>query len=460
MSASGAVIVGAGPNGLVAGIELARRGIRVTVLEAAESVGGGLRSASLTEPGYVHDMCASVFPMGVGSPALSALPLQEHGLRWVHPDVPLAHPLDGGRATVLHRSLGETASGLGRDGAAYRRLVGGLAARWWDFARDALGPIGVPRSPLLLARFAMHAVRSAASLARYAFREEEARALFAGCAAHSFLPLENGPSAAFGTVLLAAGHAVGWPFVGGGSQRLADALTSLLRAHGGEVRTGVRVDALEDLPDADAVLLDLAPAQLVAMAGNRLPERYRSALEAFEYGPAVFKLDWALDAPIPWAAEACRRAGTVHVGGTLDEIAAAERAVWEGRAAERPFVLLAQPSLFDPERAPAGRHTAWAYCHVPPYYAGDATAAIEAQIERFAPGFEARVLARSVRGPAQIERDNPAYVGGHVVGGVPTFRQLLMRPTPSLRPYVTPLPNVYLCSQYTPPGGGAHGMCG
>lgn len=460
MSAARAVVVGAGPNGLVAAIELARAGAAVTLLEAADSVGGGLRSRQLTLPGFVHDVCAAVFPMGVGSPALRGLPLAEGGLRWVHPGVPLAHPLDGGRAAVLHRSIEHTAAGLGADGRAYRRLVGGVAARWWDFVRDVLGPLRVPRSPLLLARFGLNAVRPATTVADSAFRSEEARALFAGCAAHSFLPLERGPSAAFGMVLLAAGHAVGWPFVEGGSQRLADALAALLKARGGTIRTGTRVGDLGELPEAGAQLLDLAPAQLLALAGDRLPARYASALASYEYGPAVFKVDWALDAPIPWAADACRGAGTVHLGGTLEEIAHAERGPWEGRAAERPFVLLAQPSLFDPTRAPPGKHTAWAYCHVPAYHEGDLTRAIEDQVERFAPGFRDRILARSARAPADIERENPAYVGGHVVGGVPTFRQLLTRPTLSVSPYRTPLEGVFLCSQYTPPGGGAHGMCG
>ncbi len=452
--------MGAGPNGLVAALELARAGASVTLLEAAEAVGGGLRSRPLTLPGFTHDVCAAVFPMAVGSPALRGLPLAEHGLRWVHPELPLAHPLDGGRAAVVHRSLEHTAAALGADGRAYRRLVGRVAGRWWDFARDVLAPPHLPRSPLLLARFGLDGIRPAASLARAAFRSEEARALFAGCAAHSFLPLERGPSAAFGIVLLAAGHAVGWPFAEGGSQRLADALTSLLTARGGSIRTGAPVDDLAQLPEAEAVLLDVAPAQLLEMAGGRLPEGYAHALASYHYGPGVFKVDWALEAPIPWAAEACRRAGTVHVGGTLEEIALAERAPWEGRAAERPFVLLAQPSAFDPTRAPAGRHTAWAYCHVPAYHQGDLTGAIEDQVERFAPGFRDRILARSTRAPADVERDNPAYVGGHVVGGAPTFRQLLTRPTLSLSPYETPLEGVFLCSQYTPPGGGAHGMCG
>ena len=460
MSAGRAVVVGAGPNGLVAAIELAREGVDVTLLEAADVIGGGIRSRPLTAPGFVHDVCASVFPMGVGSPAMRGLPLAEHGLRWVHPALPLAHPLDGGRAVSMSRSLARTAAGLGRDGDAYRRLVGPVARRWWDFARDALGPPRLPRSPLLLARFAWSGVRPAASVASDSFRTEEARALFAGCGAHSFLQLERGPSAAFALVLLAAGHAVGWPFAEGGAQRLADALAAILRAYGGVIRTGAPVRSLAELPDADAVLLDLAPAQLLEMAGDRLPRPYARALASYDYGPAVFKLDWALAAPIPWAAPACRRAGTVHVGGTLEDIAEAERAPWEGRAADRPFVLLAQPSLFDPTRAPDDRHTAWAYCHVPAYHPGDMTEAMERQIERFAPGFRDRILARSARGPADLERDNPSYVGGHVVGGVPTYRQLLTRPTLSLSPYETPLEGVFLCSQYTPPGGGAHGMCG
>ena len=455
-----AVVVGGGPNGLVAAVELARRGVGVTLIEAAESVGGGLRSRALTEPGYVHDVCASVFPMGIGSPILERLPLAGHGLRWVQPEIPLAHPLDGGRAVVAYRSLERTVEGLGADGPAYASLVGEIASRWPAFARDILGPPRLPRSPLLLARFGMRGVRAAASVAASSFRGEEARALFAGCAAHSFLPLERGPSAAFAMVLLGAAHAVGWPFVEGGSQRLADALASLLTSHGGRVETGRRVRDLAELPDAQAVLLDLAPAQLLELADGRLPTGYARKLASYDYGPAVFKMDWALSGPIPWEAEVCRRAGTVHLGGTLDEIAASERAPWEGRLARRPFVLVAQATPFDPNRAPRDGHTAWAYCHVPAYYQGDASAVIEAQIERFAPGFAETIVARSVRTPADIENDNPSYVGGHVVGGVPTYRQLLTRPTRSLRPYATPLAGVYLCSQYTPPGGGVHGMCG
>ena len=460
MSPPRATVVGAGPNGLVAAVELARAGLEVTLLEGAETIGGGLRSAPLTEPGFVHDVCAAVFPMGIGSPALAALPLAERGLSWVQPEIPLAHPLDGGRAAVAYRSLDQTAEALGSDGPAYAGLVGDIAGAWWAFARDTLGPPRVPDAPLLLARFGARGVRSAASVARSSFRTEEARALFAGCAAHSFLPLERGPSAAFGIVLLASAHAVGWPFVAGGSQRLADALADLLRDEGGRIETGRWVTSLEALPAASLTLLDLAPAQVLEMAGDRLPPRYARSLASYEYGPAVFKVDWALDAPIPWAAQACRRAGTVHVGGSLDEVIEAEEAPWRGAAADAPFVLVAQPSLFDPTRAPGDAHTAWAYCHVPAYHEEDRTEAIERQIERFAPGFTDRIRSRSVRGPAAFETDNPSYVGGHVVGGVPTFTQLLTRPTLSLRPYRTPLEGVFLCSQYTPPGGGGHGMCG
>jgi phytoene dehydrogenase-like protein len=455
-----AVVVGAGPNGLAAAITLARAGRSVRVLEANDQIGGGVRSAALTLPGYVHDLCSAIYPMGISSPFFGGLGLERHGLAWVSPPTPLAHPLDGGRAVTLERSVAETSAGLGEaDGRAYGRLVDWLARRWDALVPGILAPRAVPRHPLAMARFGALALQSARRLATR-FQGEPARALLAGLAAHAFVPLDRAMTAGFALVMAATAHARGWPFVGGGAQALADALAAELRAHGGAIETGRRVRALADLPEARAQLLDVTPRQLLAIAGDRLPARYRAALGRFRHGPAAFKVDYALDAPIPWSAAACRRAGVVHLGGTFEEIAAAEAEAWNGTVPGRPFVLVAQPSLFDPSRAPAGKHTAWAYAHVPHGTTDDVTTALEAQLERFAPGFLTRVLARSVRGPAQLEAGNANLVGGDITGGAQDFRQLWARPVARWNPYATPVPGLYLCSASTPPGGGVHGMCG
>jgi phytoene dehydrogenase-like protein len=448
-----AVVVGSGPNGLAAAIELARAGRSVRVLEAAETVGGGMRSAELTLPGYVHDVCSAVHALAVGSPFLRSLPLPE----LVHPSAPLAHPLDDGSAVMLERSVELTAGGLDAgDDEAWLRLVGPLVDRADALLDDVLGPLRLPRHPLLLARFGLGGVRSAEGLARGVFRGERAPALFAGLAAHSMLPLTAPVSASFGLVLAVLGHAYGWPVVRGGSGRLADALAELLRSLGGEIETDRRVGSLGDLPPARAVLLDVTPQQVLELAGERLPARYARGLRRFRYGPGAFKLDYALAGPIPWRAPECARAATVHLGGTFAEIAASEAAPGH----ERPFVLLVQASRFDETRAPEGKHTAWAYCHVPNGWRGDATDAIEGQIERFAPGFRDLVLARVAHGPAELERYDENYVGGDINGGLQDFRQLFGRPVPRLAPYSTPVPGLYLCSSSTPPGGGVHGMCG
>jgi len=455
-----AVVVGAGPNGLAAAVELARAGVSVLVLEARDVLGGAARTEELTLPGFRHDVGSSVYPLGAGSPFFRSLPLAEHGLEWVHPDVPLAHPLDDGSAAVLHRSLDQTARALAPDGGAYTRLIGPFVHRWPAFTEHVLNaPLRPPRAPVLMARFAWRALRSTPSLAG-AFREPAARALLAGAAAHANVPLDRFPASAIALTLMVAGHAVGWPFARGGAGALTAALASLLRALGGVIETGAPVRSLAELPEARAVLLDLTPRQVVALAGERLPHRYRRRLERWRYGPAVFKVDWALDGPIPWTAEACRRAGTVHLGGTLEEVAAAEAAPRAGRTAERPFVLLAQPSLCDPTRAPEGRHTAWAYCHVPHASEVDMTGRIEAQVERFAPGFRERILARSVYAPAALEAWDANLVGGDINGGSGTPGQTLARPTWSATPWATPAAHLYLCSSSTPPGGGVHGMCG
>jgi phytoene dehydrogenase-like protein len=456
-----AVVVGSGPNGLAAALEIARSGHAVLVLEAQPTAGGGTRTAELTLPGFRHDVCSAVHPLGVASPFFRTLPLGQEGLEWVHPPVPLAHPLDDGTAVLLARDLDETGLELGRrDGDAYRRLLAPLLAEPDALLSDALGPLRVPRHPVLLARFGRHGLRSAAGLASGVFTGERARALFGGLAAHSILPLERSPTAAFGLVLALLGHAAGWPIARGGSQAIADAMVSHLRSLGGRVECGRPVTSLHELPPSRAVLLDVARRGLLQLAGARLPSGYRRRLERFRHGPGVFKLDLALDGPIPWRAAECARAGTVHVGGTLGEIAQAVSAVWKGAHPEKPFVLVAQQSLFDETRAPAGKQTVWAYCHVPNGSPVDMTDRIEAQIERFAPGFGERILARHALGPAALEAYNPNYVGGDINAGAQDLRQLFTRPVPALSPYRTPLSGVYLCSASTPPGGGVHGLCG
>ncbi len=455
-----AVVVGAGPNGLAAAIELARAGRQATLIEGSDTVGGGCRSEELTLPGFVHDTCSTVHSLALASPFLSSLPLAEHGLELVQPEAPLAHPLDDGSAVMLERSVDQTARGLGPDVEAYRGMFDPLMAGADELFQEILGPLRPPRHPLVLARFAPRALRSAVGLARSRFEGERARALLAGCCAHSMLSLRAPASAAFGIVLALSAHRVGWPVARGGSQRLADALLAHLRSLGGSAETGRWVESLDELAGFRTRLLDVTPRQLLRLAPHRLPARYRHGLERYRYGPGVFKLDWALDGPIPWRAPEVARAGTVHLGGTIEEIAASEDAATRGEHSPRPFVLLVQPSLFDPTRAPAGKHTAWAYCHVPHGSAHDMTATIEGQVERFAPGFRDLVLERSAMDPQEVERRNPNYVGGDINGGLQDLRQLFTRPVARPVPYSTPVDGLYICSSSTPPGGGVHGMCG
>jgi phytoene dehydrogenase-like protein len=453
-----AVVVGAGPNGLAAGITLARAGLRVLILEAAPTVGGGTRSAELTLPGFVHDVCSAFHPLAVASPFMRSLPLEAHGLRWIHPPLPVAHPLDRGAAVLLARTVEATAQGVDPDADAYRRLMQPLVTHGEALLADLLGPLRVPRHPILTTRFGLEGIHSVRAIAAR-FSGPRGRALLAGLGAHAILPLRAPGTAAFALILGMLGHLVGWPVAEGGTQRIADALASVFRSLGGTIQTRSPVASLADLPPSRAVLLDLSPRQVARIAGDRLPDRYRRRLARYRYGPGVFKIDWALDGPIPWTAPECLRAGVVHVGGTLEEIAAAEEAVARGEVPERPFVLVGQQSLFDPGRAPHPRQTAWAYCHVPPGCPEEMSGRIEAQIERFAPGFRRRIIARSVRFPADLERENPNFAGGDIAAGSQDLRQLLAR---SLHrdSYATPVKGLYLCSASTPPGAGVHGMCG
>jgi phytoene dehydrogenase-like protein len=455
-----AVVVGSGPGGLTAAVTLAGAGWRVLVVEAASRPGGGLRTEELTLPGFRHDVCATVLPLGLASPALRALPLADEGLRWAHPPVPLAHPLDAAPAAVLHRDVAETVADLGA-GSGWHRLLAPLVADAERVANGVLAPFELPpAAPLALARFGIRGLWPATALGRVALRGDRARALLGGLAAHSMLDLHAPITAGYGLFLAALGHHVGWPVAVGGSQSLADALVGRLRRLGGELVTDSPVRSLAELPPARAVLLDLTPRQVLAVAGDRLPPRYRRALARYRYGSGVFKVDWALAGPVPWRDPSVAAAATVHLGGTLAEVAAAERTVARGGHPVRPFVLFVQACVADPSRAPAGRHTAWGYCHVPAGSTVDMTDAIEAQVERFAPGFADRVLARHTMGPKALEAHNANLIGGDIGGGAADLRQLAARPVPSLRPWATPLPGLYLCSAATPPGAGVHGMAG
>jgi phytoene dehydrogenase-like protein len=460
-SAYDAVIVGSGPNGLAAAITLAEAGRSTLVVERNPEVGGGTRSAELTLPGFVHDMCAAILPLTVASPFFRRLPLERYGVEFITPPAALAHPLDDGPAVLLEGGVEETASYLDGDGRAYWKLMAPLVEDWEQLIEEFLGPFPFPpRHPILASRFALSAIWPAYHLARSTFQGERARALFGGLAGHAIQPLESPATASFALMEGVVGHALGWPLLRGGTQGLSRAMAAHLQSLGGEIRTDTPVQSLDELPAARVYLLDVTPRQVLQIAGKRLPESYSWQLSGYRYGPGVFKLDFALSGPIPWKDPACARAATLHLGGTLEEIAASERAVWKGEHPERPFIIMAQQSLFDASRAPQGQHTAWAYCHVPNGSTVDMTCQIENQIERFAPGFRDLVLACHVTTPAQLEAYNPNYIGGDINGGAQDLRQFFTRPVARIVPYSTPADDIYICSSSTPPGGGVHGMCG
>lgn len=454
-----AVVVGSGPNGLSAAITLQRAGLSVVVLEAKQTLGGGLRSAELTRPGFIHDVCSAIHPMAVGSPFFRALPLSDYGLEFIYPPVLAAHPFDDETASALYQSVDQTARALGPDKQTYQNLMEPLVRHWPTLAPDVLGPLRFPKHPLDLAQFGVNALLPATQLVKR-FSTQAARGLFSGMAAHAIQPLSNLTTSAIALVLMTAGHLHGWPLVKGGSQVMTNALTAYFRSLGGTVETERLVQSFRDIPATRVVLFDLTPKQLLNIAGERFSSLYRNQLERYRYGMGVFKVDWALDGPIPFTAPECRQAGTVHLGGTFEEIAQSEQASVEGQHPNRPFVLLAQQSLFDPTRAPVGKHTAWAYCHVPNGSTLDRTDAIEQQVERFAPGFRDHILARHTMTTEQVEAYNPNYIGGDINGGISDIRQLYTRPVLSLSPYKTSAPDIFICSSSTPPGGGVHGMCG
>jgi phytoene dehydrogenase-like protein len=461
MSGYDAIVVGSGPNGLSAAIELARAGLFVLVREANATIGGGARSLELTLPGFLHDVCSAVHPMAVASPFFRSLPLAGYGLEWIESPLSLAHPFDDSEPAVLERRIDATGSTIEPDSVAYRRLMAPLVRSWDKLIPEILAsPLHLPRHPFAMAGFGMRALWPASTLARTVFRGQRARGLFAGLAAHSIVALEEPGTAAIGLVLAAAGHTGGWPIPRGGSQRIADALAACFQSLGGTIEMSAQVDAIDSLPPARAVLLDLTPRQVMRVAGTRLPANYLRGLGRFSYGPGIFKIDWALSEPIPWKYPECRRTATLHLGGTLEEIEAGEREAWQGLHSEKPFVLLAQPSLFDLTRAPAGLHTGWAYCHTPNGSTLDQTAAIESQVERFAPGFRDVILGRHTKNCIQLEQSNANLIGGDIGGGANSLGQLLARPVLASDPWRTPVKGLYICSASTPPGGGVHGMCG
>ncbi len=455
-----AVVVGAGPNGLAAAITLGRQFNAVLLLEAAKAIGGGVRSAELTLPGFNHDVCSAVQPLSLASPFFRQLDLPQYGIEWIQPEITLAHPFEDGSALFIHRSLSITADAMGVDGTAYKKLLQPFVYNEQRLLADILKPLGFPANPLLMTRFAFHSLRSLKNLVETQFQSDRTRTLFAGLAAHAMIPLEQTATAAFGIVLATLAHTVGWPIIRGGSQKLADALADCFRNGGGEIVTDRRIASMADLPNASSYFFDVTPRQLLHIEGLGLSDIYRKRLARFRYGPGVYKIDWALKDPIPWTADVCRKAGTVHLGGSFEEIAASICDVHAGKVSPSPYIVLAQQSLFDSSRAPSGKHTAWAYCHVPHGSTADLSELIESRIERYAPGFRDVILARNTLTAAAMEQYNANYVGGDINGGLQDLCQLYARPIASLHPYRTSKKNIYLCSSSTPPGGGVHGMCG
>lgn len=454
-----AVVLGSGPNGLAAAILLQQNGLSVLLIEGKDTIGGGMRSAELTLPGFTHDICSAIHPLAAASPFFETLPLATHGLEYIYPEIAAVHPFDNGSAAVLKHNVDETAALLGGDLQVYKDLLHPVVNNWPLIAPDVLGPLHFPKYPLAMARFGLTGLRSAVSIANN-FKTEQAKGLFAGMAAHAIQPLTHLSTAAIALVLLSAGHLKGWPLPKGGSQQIANALASYFISLGGKIETNTYISALGQLPSAHAVLFDITPKQLLQIAGHRFSAIYKWQLQRYRYGMGVFKVDWALDGPIPFTAKECRQTGTVHIGNTLSEIVSSEQQTWEGGHPEKPFVLLAQQSLFDPTRAPKGKHTGWAYCHVPHGSGKNMTAVIENQVERFAPGFKDQILAKHVISPVQMEEYNPNYIGGDINGGVLDLGQLFTRPALRWSPYRTSAKGIYICSSSTPPGGGVHGMCG
>ncbi|MEX2233760.1 MAG: NAD(P)/FAD-dependent oxidoreductase [Cyclobacteriaceae bacterium] len=454
-----AVVVGSGPNGLAAAIRLQQAGLSVLVLEGNDTIGGGARSAQLTLPGFTHDICSAIHPLAAGSPFFKTLPLAQHGVEFIYPPVAAAHPFDDGRAATLRNSIEDTARSLGEDEKAYLAMLKPLVKNWEEIDRDVLAPLHFPKKPLAFTSFGLKALTSARYLSKK-FRTKEARGLWAGMAAHSIQPLTNLATSGIALVLLITGHVNGWPLPKGGSQQISNALASYFISLGGKIETNFYVTSMDQLPASHAVLFDVTPRQLLQIAGHRFSSIYRWQLQRYRYGMGVFKIDWALDGPVPFVAQDCKDAGTIHLGNTYEEIAEGEQMTWRGKHAEKPFVLFAQQSLFDSSRAPSGKHTAWAYCHVPKGSTVDMTERIEKQVERFAPGFRDRILARHTLNTASIEKYNPNYVGGDINGGVCDIGQIFTRPALRLSPYRTSAKGIYICSSATPPGGGVHGMCG
>ena len=455
-----AIIIGSGPNGLAAAITLARAGLSVVVYEARDTVGGGMRSAELTQPGFIHDICSAIHPLAAASPFFQELPLTQFGLRWIEPPLALAHPLDSESPVILERSVEMTSEGLGQDSKSYSKIIGPLLRKWPKLLPELLRPARIPANPARLLSFGRYGIQSASGFSLRHFSGNRARAMFSGLAAHSMLPLDRSFTAAIGLVLGVTAHSVGWPLPEGGSRKIADAMSAYLKSLGGEIILDHKIEKIKDLPTTPAILLDVVPRQMLQMAAEELPESYKKKLQKFRYGPGVFKIDWALNEAIPFKHGECQQAATVHIGGNWEEIALSEEQVSRGEHPERPFVLLAQQSLFDPKRAPVGKHSAWAYCHVPAGSTIDMTEHIENQVERFAPGFKDTIIARHTMNCLEYENYNANYIGGDINGGIQDWRQILARPVLRWNPYTTPNPSLFICSSSTPPGGGVHGMCG